>query len=99
MRQQPLLAHIINVLPFDGEVVDAVGAGVGPGSGDFQRTGAAADDLAHFQLMGAGPIAAGFAVKLVEAGGLERDRLGRGRAADAHGGEFPDVAIEMGRRG
>jgi len=65
MSQQPLLANKINMLPLHREVVDAVGAGVGPGPDDFQRTGAAADDLPHFQLMGAGPIAAGIAVKLM----------------------------------
>ncbi len=80
MRQRRQVADVVDVVLFDGEVIDAVGAGQAGQGGDAGRAGGGAEFFSFLQFDGAHP-AAGLAVPLVEAG----DAVGiRFAAGDLH---------------
>lgn len=91
MREQPQVGHVVDVFAFDGEVVDALGAGELAFGGDGEGAGAAADDLVVVDILGGDPVVAGVAVEPVGAGGAELFAA----AVGIDGRELPDVVVKM----
>ncbi|TWT73777.1 hypothetical protein Pla123a_36710 [Posidoniimonas polymericola] len=83
VRQQPQVADVIDMLPFDREVVNPLDARQRGRGGDAERAAPAADDLARLEPARDDPRTAGLAVEAVGAGRPERLRRRGGRAAPA----------------